>query len=143
MRFWRSGMWQEMSKSERLGFIVSVPILALLAVASIPLGLGHLIEGSISVDALAGWIFGIMVALYLDRYLISFLNSRFARVLLILFVMVVVGLASHEMQTGSVPFIGFPNKWAFIIAAVFLVGTELLNDPASRKARRRKRRRRR
>ena len=143
VRFWRSRMWHEMNKSQKLGFIVSTPILLLLAVASIPLGLRHLIERDITVDALAGWVFGIMVALYLDRYFVSRLDNRFARVLLTLSVIIVVGQASNEMQTGAIPFVGFPNKWAFIIAAIFLVGTELLNDPAPRKARRRKRRRRR
>ena len=141
MRFWCSLMWHEMNRSQKLGFVVSLPILSLLTVASIPLGLMHLIERDISVDALAGWVFGIMVALYLDRYFISRLPNQLLRVFLTLSVLVVVGLVSHEMQTGSVPFIGFPNKWAFITAAIFLVATELLNDTTTRKQRRRRRRR--
>ena len=55
-------MWQQMNNIQKFGFITSISVLTLLIVAGVPLGISYWIQGGLSVDALAGWALGIMLA---------------------------------------------------------------------------------
>ena len=65
--------------------------------------------------------------------------------------MALVAMIGHSMQSSDVVFIGFPNKWVFVVTASLLVGTELLilsrgvsaTAPTRRQRRQRRRQRRR
>ena len=143
-------MWRELDTRQRIGCIICGASLLVLIIIAAPIVLNYIQGTAISADVLAAWAYGVMMSVYLDRYFVSLVNNLFIRLLVGLLVMALVALVGHSMQSSDVVFIGFPNKWVFVVMAVLLVGTELLTPPrgvsavtTTRRQRRRRRRRRR
>lgn len=119
-------MWQELDQRQRIGCIIcGVSLLILIAVA-VPTVLNYIQGSVVSVDALAAWAYSVMMSVYLDRYFVSLVSNLYIRLLVGLSVMALFALVGHSMQSSDVVFIGFPNKWVFIVMAVLLSCTELL-----------------
>ena len=119
-------MWHELDRRQRIGCIICGASLLSLIVMAVPIVLNYIQGSVISVDALAAWAYGVMMSVYLDRYFVSLVSNLFIRLLVGLSVMALVALVGHSMQSSDVIFIGFPNKWVFVVMAILLAGTELL-----------------
>ena len=124
-----------------MGFAYSVLLISLMLFSCFHIALRYFFqEGKgVSADAVSTWVLGITLSLFLERYLVSLINSNFIRIILALVIFGMIAVICFEIQERGIPFLGFPNKWAYVVVAIVtLIFHELWNEPVPTKSNRKK-----